>query len=70
MHEISTGYDEIGSFNSPRLAMVSDYVTGRAEAITKPKMLLANLFDDQDGNLIFEGEFTIDDGSLGVMQLK
>jgi hypothetical protein len=41
-----------------------------AEVMTKPKMLLANLFDDQDGNLISEGEFTIDDGSLGVMQLK
>jgi hypothetical protein len=28
-------------------------------------MLLANIFDDQDGNLVFESAIT-NDGSLGV----
>jgi hypothetical protein len=37
-----------------------------AEVMTKPKMLLANLFDDQDGNLISEGEFTIDMAALAL----
>jgi hypothetical protein len=33
----------------------------------KPKMLRANIFDDQDGNLVFESAFT-NDRSLGVSQ--
>jgi hypothetical protein len=34
--------------------MVSDYVMGSLEVMTKPTMLLANIFDDQDGNLILK----------------
>ena len=58
-------YDDSGIFDGASLHS-TDYVMAPAEVMTKPKMLLANLFDDQDGNLISEGEFTIDMAALAL----